>query len=293
MPLIPRRPAGFPGGACVHQRRPAIASATSGRTRRPRPSSPSRVKRSLASPRSEAPSSSLRPSRRPATRSARPLHARPFSGQVASRRRRELLPCHRPSTDSPCPGSSRLPSALLTERGCASGVATPSLEPREPPVPVRDDRPPAMTASASREAAAAFHTGEAPHAEVIVPTAAAPSSRELAATRCSRPPPTGATSTPSSSSDDHRSWVCSGVLPADLGVPPPPETSPPRAMAFRQVPSTPERARGRSKSRSLSSRVLPRVPSFAARFLPRVSPRPSPPGEQKSDAFSTSSPARP
>lgn len=43
VPLMPRRPAGFPGGACVHQRRPAIAFATSGRTRRPRPSSPSRV----------------------------------------------------------------------------------------------------------------------------------------------------------------------------------------------------------------------------------------------------------
>jgi hypothetical protein len=290
---MPRRPAGYPGGACVHQRRPAIAEATSGRTRRPRPRSPSRVNGLWLRIRSEAPSSSLRFSRPPATRSARPLYARPFSGRVASWRRRELLPCHRPSRDSTCPDSPRLRSPLLTERGCASGAVAPSLEPREAPVPVRDDRPPATAASASREAAAALHTGEAPRREVIVPSAHAPSSCELTAARCSRSPPNGAASTPSSSSADHREWVVPGALSADLGVPPPPETSPPRAMAFRQVPSTSERARGRSRSRSSPYRILPRVPSFARRFLPRVSPRPSPPGEQKSDASFTSDPARP
>jgi hypothetical protein len=36
-------PGGLPRRSCVHRRRPAIASATSGRTRRPRPSPPSRV----------------------------------------------------------------------------------------------------------------------------------------------------------------------------------------------------------------------------------------------------------
>ena len=36
-------PGGLPWRSCVHQRRPAIALATSGRTRRPRPRSPSRV----------------------------------------------------------------------------------------------------------------------------------------------------------------------------------------------------------------------------------------------------------
>jgi hypothetical protein len=93
-------PGGLPWRSCVHQRRPAIASATSGRTRRPRPRSARPRETVLTSPRSEAPSSSLRLARLPATRSARPLCARPFSGRVVSWRRRELLPCHRPSEHS-------------------------------------------------------------------------------------------------------------------------------------------------------------------------------------------------
>jgi hypothetical protein len=262
-------PGGLPWRSCVHQRRPAIASATSGRTRRPRPRSARPRETVLTSPRSEAPSSSLRLARLPATRSARPLCARPFSGRVVSWRRRELLPCHRPSGDSRCPGSPRTRSSRLAARGCASGAATPSLEAREPLAPVRDDQPPAMATSASREATTALHTGEDARIEVIVPSVRVSSSRELAGVRRSRSPPTEATSTPPSSSDDHRDWVLPGIFSADLGLPPPPATLPPRTMASRQVPSTVERARGRPRSRSSSyGSSLASPPSFPCGSYP-------------------------
>lgn len=122
VPLMLRRPAGFPGRTheCVHRRRPAEAHALlkqaqpPGRTRGPRPPPPSRVngswlgygpKHLLAPPRSLA----------PATRCGR-LPAFVLLGRTTERWRKELLPCHRPSRHNRAPISAQV-RALLTDSG--------------------------------------------------------------------------------------------------------------------------------------------------------------------------------
>ena len=138
------------------------------------------------------------------------------------------------------------------------------------------------------------HTGEDPRAEVIVPSARAPSSRELTDVRRSRSPPNGATSTPSSSSDDHRDWVLPGILSGDLDVPPSARGVAALAqwLPARCLPpaSAQEVVREAGAPRSdPPSRPLP-LPCASYPGFPRGTSRSA---SLKGDAFSTSAPARP
>jgi hypothetical protein len=149
VPLMPRRPAGFPGGACVHRRRPAIAEATSGRTRRPRPSPPGHVNglwlrygpRHLL----RLVRLSLEPATRSRASSPRPLLFRAGREQVTKRASAVSSTLEARCVPRPSHG---LP-ALLSKSGHTSGAATPSLEPRERLAPVRDDQHLAMAAATS------------------------------------------------------------------------------------------------------------------------------------------------
>lgn len=146
---MPRRPAGFPGGAhkCVHRRRPAEAHALleqaqpPGRTRGPRPPPPSRMNGSWLW---YGPKHLLAPSRSlaPATRCGR-LSAPVLLGRTTERWRKERLPCHRPSKHSRAPTSARVLRSPCRERPVANDAATPSPEPRGAAVPSdpRDEPP--------------------------------------------------------------------------------------------------------------------------------------------------------
>jgi hypothetical protein len=142
------------------------------------------------------------------------------------------------------------------------------------------------------EATTAVHTGEAPRFEVIGPSAHASSPCELARTRRSRSPPNEATSTPSSSSDDHREWVVPSVFSADPGVPPAPGRRrlgpgfPPGAFHLR--------ARKRFVREAGASRAEPSLASLlSSRGSCAGFPVHFPLDEPKGDASFTPTPARP
>jgi hypothetical protein len=174
----------------VHRRRPAILRSQV-ETRGSRPTPPSRV--NGCSWYCSGPEHLLAPSA--AVRIGDPIRplARPRSFRDAiNARRRELLPCHRPTRHNACPQSSPCSSALLSKRGTASGVdsSVPGTAPL-PVVPLRQgDR-----------------CARAP---------SCPCGPALA--RPSRSPPTSSAPTPPSSPDDLRGWVVPGVSSADLGL---------------------------------------------------------------------------
>jgi len=170
---------------------PRSRDAISGRTRGPRPTPPSRMNGSLGvalarSTFSLAPPFPLES----ATRFDRFCVCVPFETKRAQGRG-ELLPCH------------------------------PTREAQHvPPILAAWSRPPCR----GRRASSAHDSVSGAAVLVKSPRRGdrsdrAPSSpRGLAFTRPSRSPPTRATSTPSSSSDDHRGWVAPGIFSADPGL---------------------------------------------------------------------------
>lgn len=157
-------------------------------TRGPRPTPPSRV--NGCSWCCSGPKHLLAPSA--AVRIGDPIRplarSRPFPDATHARRR-ELLPCHRPTRHNACPQSSPCRSALLSKRGTASGVdgSVSETAPR-PVVPSRQgDR-----------------CARAP-SDPCGPALARPS----------RSPPTSPAPTPPSSTDDLQGWVVPSVSPAD------------------------------------------------------------------------------
>lgn len=114
-------PGGLPWRSCVHQRRPAIASATSGRTRRPRPRWPARVNGIWLrlGPRHLRRLSVFRADRRPDLRV--PSTPAPFQDGSRAGDEESFLPCHRPSGDSPAPYPRALPPRAL-RRAAARAV---------------------------------------------------------------------------------------------------------------------------------------------------------------------------
>jgi hypothetical protein len=100
-------PGGLPWRSCVHQRRPAIALATSGRTRRPRPCSPSRVNGLWLryDPRHLRRLFALRADRRPGPRV--PSTPAPFQDESRAGDEESFCRVIDPRGNSACPGSSR------------------------------------------------------------------------------------------------------------------------------------------------------------------------------------------
>jgi hypothetical protein len=183
----------------------------------------------------------------PATRCGR-LPAPVLLGRTTERWRRERLPCHRPSRHSRAPISAQVLRSPHRERPDANDAATPSPEPREPLSPA--------TRGASRPiipceiiARPASHRWSPPRqGDRSLRARLEPS--QARRSRLLDRPPTGATPTPSSSSDDLRGWVVPGILSADLGFPPASEDADFPPGAFHHRSST-----GRSLSHSPPARL--------------------------------------
>jgi len=171
---------------------PRSRDAISGRTRGPRPTPPSRMNGCLGF--ALARSTFLLPRRLRSNQRPDSTARTAASLSRRSAHEDEMSVCrvHRPARHSTCPQSSLRASALLAESGAraaphdsVSGAArTPVKSPRRGD---RFDRAPSDP-------------------------------RGPALTRPSRSPPTIASSTPSSSSDDHQGWVAPGIFSADPGL---------------------------------------------------------------------------
>jgi hypothetical protein len=122
VPLMLRRLRAAPVELCPPRSARDRSRDLRSKTRKPRPTPPSRVNGflGLALARSTfSLRSFLRSDRRPDPTA---LATSSLSGRDLTRGERELLPCHRPTRHNACPQSSRCGPALLSKRGIPSGV---------------------------------------------------------------------------------------------------------------------------------------------------------------------------